>query len=398
MFRKNAIEAQGALNGRVRIAPPPSWKATNIFLASIVIIAIIFISLSNYTKTVNVSGYVDKSLGSPEIIAPIDGYININKKEGDNVKEDDLIITIESKITSDNGLISENRKIENDAEIESAKIRSNAAIASGEAIRNAAQSRINASEQRLNSYQNQLYQAKEQTQRVQSDLNRAYEIAKKGFISQRDLEIKETQLSVSIEKEEQIKSEIAQIKGDIEEAKANSIQALSDAKIIASSASTDIARAKQTSLQNENIDKILIKSPINGKIALLPIENGKRVKAGDSLAIITRPNDNNIAKLEIPAANLSNINIGQNVKISLDAYPYQTYGTINGKIISVTSAARTTDKGPVFDVKVTMPKYIKAYGKKIELLPGLTVNARIETKKRTLLQWLFDPILAVKER
>ena len=51
---------------------------------------------------------------------------------------------------------------------------------------------------------------------------------------------------------------------------------------------------------------------------------------------------------------------------------------------------------PVFRVKVELERdQVDAYGDLIPIQPGMLLSANIVTDRRTLLEWLFDPIYAV---
>ena len=52
-------------------------------------------------------------------------------------------------------------------------------------------------------------------------------------------------------------------------------------------------------------------------------------------------------------------------------------------------------KDAAYRIEVRLPvDYVMAYGKRQHLQPGMTLKASIVTARRTLLQWLFDPIFA----
>ena len=54
---------------------------------------------------------------------------------------------------------------------------------------------------------------------------------------------------------------------------------------------------------------------------------------------------------------------------------------------------------PVFRVRVALPREdIHAYGEAIPLQPGMLLSADIVFDRRSLIQWLFDPLFAVAGR
>ena len=56
-------------------------------------------------------------------------------------------------------------------------------------------------------------------------------------------------------------------------------------------------------------------------------------------------------------------------------------------------------KEPVFRIRVSLSRdAMQAYGESIALQPGMLVSAEMVFDRRSLLQWLFDPIYAVRGR
>ena len=65
---------------------------------------------------------------------------------------------------------------------------------------------------------------------------------------------------------------------------------------------------------------------------------------------------------------------------------------------TTTPLAGRSDGAEAFLVHAAVPAAVLAYGVARPLRPGMTVTARIRTRPRTLLAWLFDPLLAVRRR
>jgi membrane fusion protein len=54
---------------------------------------------------------------------------------------------------------------------------------------------------------------------------------------------------------------------------------------------------------------------------------------------------------------------------------------------------------PVYEVRVRLDRdYVNAYGERRRLQPGMALRADIPIDRRTLWQFLFDPILAAGKR
>lgn len=69
------------------------------------------------------------------------------------------------------------------------------------------------------------------------------------------------------------------------------------------------------------------------------------------------------------------------------------------------SATAVNAQGPngvtiaVYPVTVAIGKAsVSAYGREEPLVSGMTLAARIVTERQSLLQWLFEPLFAVRQR
>jgi membrane fusion protein len=109
------------------------------------------------------------------------------------------------------------------------------------------------------------------------------------------------------------------------------------------------------------------------------------------------------AELQLPSKAAGLVKKGQRVRLAIDAFPYNSFGTVGGKITEVSVAAYqspdATSQSQSYLVVVALDRnYIEAFGERQPLLPGMTLTARIVTQELTLLQWLFEPLYAVGRR
>ncbi len=398
LFRQQAVDAQNVMNGRTRIAPPPSWMATNILLISLVTGMVIFAIFATYARTINVTGQIDSSTGTPQIIADQNGRLEMHVQQGTAVTKGDKIATLSTGTDNGQGNLQEQRKQQSQAEADAANARAAAVTQAGAMEAQAHMARVQSGQDRIADLRDQLTEARIQTAKAKADLDRASAIAERGFLSRRDLDERERVVSTRREAESRINEQIGQARGDIAMAQANARQATSQADADAQLARGDATRAMRSSIDEQAVTSIEYNAPLSGTVAAAPYRTGTRVSQGSVIAIMTSPKAKNIARLSIPAASMSGVAEGQEIKIAVDAYPYQTFGTITSKVIKVSTAARQTEDGPVFDIEAAMPATIKAYSKKVELLPGMTVTARIQTEERSFMEWLLAPLYAVGKR
>ena len=108
-------------------------------------------------------------------------------------------------------------------------------------------------------------------------------------------------------------------------------------------------------------------------------------------------------QLSVPTSAAGFLKKGQDVRLAIDAFPYQQFGTVAARITDISNAAVAQQSAagavPVYFVTAELPHaFVRAFGREQPLMPGMTLTARIITRKQTLLEWLFEPLFAVSRR
>ena len=88
------------------------------------------------------------------------------------------------------------------------------------------------------------------------------------------------------------------------------------------------------------------------------------------------------------------IRSGQDVAVKLEAFPFTRYGTVLGRIETISSDAVDDKKlGPVYVARITLLRSTIDRGDTVVPLgPGESVTADIRTGRRSLLNYLLSPI------
>ena len=147
-------------------------------------------------------------------------------------------------------------------------------------------------------------------------------------------------------------------------------------------------------------------APVGGTVQELAAHTiGGVVTPAQALLVIV-PDD---AGLEIEAQILNRdigfVRPGQDAEIKLDAFPYTHYGTIPGKVMSISQDAVKDDKlGLVYPARIQLGAHvIVADGKDVQLEPGMSSSVEIKTEQRRIIEYLLTPLLkyqseALRER
>ena len=152
----------------------------------------------------------------------------------------------------------------------------------------------------------------------------------------------------------------------------------------------------------DRVARTQLKSPVQGVINRLNFETiGGFVKPGDIILEIVPTGDDLIVEGKIDPKDIAYIQPKQAVRISLTAYDASRYGTIDGEVLRV-SADAVEDKATglshyLVDVSIDSTLY-EDDGSEIEILPGMVASIDVLAGKRTIFDYIWQPMLKVKER
>ncbi|WJG09866.1 HlyD family efflux transporter periplasmic adaptor subunit [Aliiglaciecola sp. LCG003] len=152
----------------------------------------------------------------------------------------------------------------------------------------------------------------------------------------------------------------------------------------------------------------IIKASRAGTVSNLQAYQGQRIDATVPLLSIV-PDDTDIqAKLLVSVRAAGFIAPGQKLEIRYDGFPYQKFGLYAGEVTQVSDsiilpgevhATPVNIQEPVYLVHATLSsQQVSAYGKNIDLKSGMTLSADVQLDERSLLEWIFEPLLSLRGR
>ncbi len=148
----------------------------------------------------------------------------------------------------------------------------------------------------------------------------------------------------------------------------------------------------QIDLLNKQKDLFIIRSPVTGTVqSFAGIYTGTNLQSGQVVAVIS-PANAMIAEIYIPAKNIGMLQNDQLVRIQVDAFNYNEWGMLSGKIKGISDDYFLVNNIPVFKVKCSLgTNTLKLKnGTKGRIKKGMTVNARFIIAKRSLFQLLYQ--------
>lgn len=135
-------------------------------------------------------------------------------------------------------------------------------------------------------------------------------------------------------------------------------------------------------------------APVNGVVSSLNIQNiGEVVQPGQTIAQMYPHNVPLVLSANLLNQEAGFVKTGMPVQVKLDAYPYQDYGIVPGKVISISPDAKPDERlGPVYRIEVALDRnYVTAKHQTIKFKAGQTASADIIIRRRRIADILLEP-------
>jgi len=143
--------------------------------------------------------------------------------------------------------------------------------------------------------------------------------------------------------------------------------------------------------------KYVLAAPFTGKVEFLNFwKNDDYVEAGKEIFSLIPIKKSIIGQLLLPEQGAGKVQIGQDVIVKLDDYPYTQFGSIKGKVTNISLIAndqliQNNQKTSNYLVTVSFPNSLLTnYGSSLNSRYQFKGSAEIITDKRRLIERLFD--------
>lgn len=406
LFREEVLRQRtDRLHGNVTIATPIAWQVVGLLLLIALVATVVFLCRASYARVEVVAGVVSLDKGVPAIVPSRSGIVeDVLVREGDRVRRGERLAVIRADESGIDGKDSSQRtsaalKQQNDQLAYQAKLLVEAAAADQQRL--AAQ--IEGDVATMSLLSRQIKDQQELIGTAQADYDNAVRVAARGFISKRDLDQRRATILTRSQQLAQLEQSQSDKLAEIAQARRAMVQADMSAKAQAANARSNRASVSQQQVQADLARGYALTAPLEGVVTGLTLRAGQPVSPGQQLMMVVPPKAKLRVELYIPTSAIGFIRPRQEVRLSIDAFNYQMFGTVTARVDTISQATimRPGPNGPVpiYLVTATMNQpWIEAFGRRQSLLPGMTLSARIITERRTLVQWLFAPLFAVRRR
>jgi membrane fusion protein len=410
LFRQEAIDAQREkFLGEATIARPvPFWVFT--LVAAIIAVLLISVALwGQYTRRERVEGFLALDTGAARVLIPDAGRLTeLLIREGDEVKAGDAMAKVSYDRTTSAGAST--------SEVAAAEMQSRREILAKEQAqwRELGAQQIEQVRRRARDLEGELgqidrelklYETRVKSTREQADRFKA--LAGEKFMSDVAAKQKQDEVTDQEIKLQALRRQRSQVERDLGAAKMEEPAIAMRSRTQVEQVSRQISELQEGMANVEARRETVIRAPMSGVVTNIAVNRGQSIAADSPLATVMPKGSGMHVELLVPTRAIGFISKGQEVVLRYEAFPHERFGQYRGIVTDIGRNVWTQGdrigplnaKEPVYRVDVSLERQaVTALGQEFALRPGMLVNADLLLEKRTILEWIFEPVLQLKGR
>lgn len=410
MFRPEAVAYQrDALRATEAFPIPPTPAALTWLLTALVCAAIAFLFAGHYAHKETVSGFLAPTVGVSKVYTPRGGLIvAVDVTEGQLVEAGTPLLTVQVGQSDGQGSDVDNAVLQTLARQRTAVVEQ-IGLTKKQSLEEESRSRdrLNGLVSVITALGAQLSLQHARSQVAAKQVTAIEGLVGKGYISVVELQRRQDNLLSQRQNEAALAQQLTEKQTETtqEQDTLNELPGKLAAKLSALRGSEAELEGRLAEIAGRHAYEIL--APVKGQVSALQARVGLTADpAIPQLAIV--PSESALqAQLLVPARAIGFVAAGQPVQLAYTAFPYQRFGLHNGQVLTVSGTLlRPTElKGPVaadypaYLVTVTLDRQsIAAFGQSFPLRADMTLKADIILDRRSLLEWVLDPVLSMRGR
>lgn len=410
LFREEVLKRQGSrLYGTISLAQPVSIYTAIATILAFTFIVLVFLSCSEYARKETVRGFLVPDAGIIKIYPFRSGYVDeIFVKEGDVVKEGDLLAKVLLSRPQLNGTeLSESLIVSLELQLSILNKDYQSASIMAELNLNRLWQKLSSLSENEKALlrQRALLESKKELQ--VKEFSRFEKLYQEDYLS--DLEFQKQQqmliqidqeLEENIERQINTLSQINEVTSEIDNHPHQT--ALNLAEI--SRRKADIQRQID---ETRNGYEFTVIAKESGLISSVSLKEGEFIQSGRPLLTIIPRDAELVAELLLPTRSAGFVKLKDEARLRFDAFPYQRFGFVTSEVSRIDKSLMISGEAdipiqlsePIYKVQTRLStQSISAYGEEFHLKPGMLFEADIILDKRSLLDWILDPIYSLKGR
>ena len=199
---------------------------------------------------------------------------------------------------------------------------------------------------------------------------------------------------------DQARSGMVELETEIENARANyRLRAMDEINTVVAEQSE---LAESLPRLEERVSRTVIRAPMEGIVNQLNFRtSGGFVNTGDMILELVPTGEALIIEARIMPQDISRIRVEDAVRIRLSAYDSAKYGSVDGRVLRISPDAVVDEQNGgashyLVDVALEGDLVLET-GEKVTFIPGMTATVDVLSGKRTILEYIWQPIARVQE-
>jgi len=147
-------------------------------------------------------------------------------------------------------------------------------------------------------------------------------------------------------------------------------------------------------------DRTEVRSPVDGVVNDVQVTTiGGFVQPGQKIMEVVPMGDKLLVETRVKPSDIAFIKVGDRALVKVTAYDFSIYGGLEGRVVQISadSIYDENEKQAYFNVIVqTDRSYLEAAGRRLPITPGMMTDTQIITGRRSILNYLLNPVLRAK--
>jgi HlyD family type I secretion membrane fusion protein len=153
--------------------------------------------------------------------------------------------------------------------------------------------------------------------------------------------------------------------------------------------------------QRTQVRHLIVRAPVDGIVQDLQVTGaGQSVGSNQPLMKIVPTGGGLVVEARLANRDMGHVRVGQPARVKVKAYDFLHYGVLEGEVARI-GADATPDPAtgrPAFEVRIeTEGSTLTGAGQPVEVVPGMAVEVDLLAGERTILSYLTDRLLRLKE-